>query len=48
MGEILVEDVREKVGIIPTVGKVDVELIFDPPWNQEMMSEAARLEAGLM
>jgi len=48
MGEILVEDVREKVGIIPTVGKVDVELIFDPPWNQAMMSEAARLEAGLM
>ena len=48
MGEFLVEDVREKVGIIPTVGKVDVELVFDPPWNMEMMSEAARLEAGMM
>ena len=48
MGEILVEDVKEKVGIIPTVDKVDVELVFDPPWNQGMMSEAARLEAGLM
>ena len=34
--------------IIPTVGKVDVELVFDPPWNMEMMSEAARLEAGMM
>ena len=48
MGDILVQDVREKVGIIPTVGKVDVELVFDPPWNMEMMSEAARLEAGMM
>lgn len=48
MGEILIEDVREKVGIIPTVGKVDVEMVFDPPWNQSMMSEAAQLEAGLL
>lgn len=48
MGEILVEDVKEKIGIIPTVGKVDVELVLDPPWNQSMMSEAAQLEAGLL
>ncbi len=48
MGEFLVADVREKVGIIPTVSKVDVELVYDPPWNMEMMSEAARLEAGMM
>lgn len=48
MGEILVEDVKEKLGIIPTVGKVDVELVFDPPWSQSMMSEAAQLEAGLL
>ena len=48
MGEILVEDVREKVAIIPTVVAVDVEMVFDPPWNQDMMSEAAKLEVGLM
>jgi probable FeS assembly SUF system protein SufT len=48
MGEFLVEDIKEKVRIIPTIGKVDVELIFDPPWNQGMMSEAAQLEAGLL
>jgi probable FeS assembly SUF system protein SufT len=48
MGEILVEEARQKLGIIPTVGEVDVQLVFDPPWSQEMMSEAARLEAGLM
>ena len=48
MGEILVEDVREKIAVIPTVSEVHVDLVFDPPWNQEMMSDAARLEAGLM
>ena len=48
MGPILVQDVQEKIGIIPTVGKVDVELVLDPPWNQTMMSEAAQLEAGLL
>jgi len=48
MGEILLEDVREKISILPTVEAVNVELVFDPPWNQSMMSEAARLEAGLL
>ena len=48
MGEILVEDVREKIGMIPTINGVSVELVFDPPWNQSMMSEAAQLEAGLL
>ena len=48
MGEILVEDVREKIALIPTIKDVAVELVFDPPWNQSMMSEAAQLEAGLM
>ncbi|MGI9343329.1 MAG: putative Fe-S cluster assembly protein SufT [Gammaproteobacteria bacterium] len=48
MGDILVQDVRERVGIIPTISKVDVELVLDPPWNQTMMSEAAQLEAGLL
>jgi probable FeS assembly SUF system protein SufT len=48
MGEILAQDVREKVEVIPTVDRADVELVFDPPWNQSMMSEEARLEAGLL
>ena len=48
MGDVLTQDVREKVEIIPTVERADVELVFDPPWNREMMSEEARLEAGLM
>ncbi len=48
MGDVLVQDVREKLEIIPTVANVAVELVFDPPWNQSMMSEAARLQTGMM
>lgn len=47
MGEILVEDVREKIELIPTVSEARVFLVFDPPWNQMMMSEEARLEMGM-
>ena len=48
MGDILAQDVRDKIEIIPTVMAANVDLVFDPPWNQSMMSEAARLEAGLL
>ncbi|MBV8783885.1 MAG: putative Fe-S cluster assembly protein SufT [Gammaproteobacteria bacterium] len=47
MGEILVDDVRDKLKRIPTVREVKVELTFDPPWDQSMMSEAARLQTGM-
>ncbi len=47
MGEILVEDVRGKLEMIPTVTEADVELVFDPPWSRSMMSEVARLETGM-
>lgn len=48
MGDILVEDVRTKVERVPTVSEADVDLVFDPPWNQSMMSDAARLETGML
>jgi len=48
MGPVLVADAQEKVAIIPTVADVNVELVFDPPWNQTMMSDEARLQTGLM
>jgi len=47
MGDILVDDVRSKIEMIPTVVEADVELVFDPPWTRHMMSEAARLETGM-
>ena len=48
MGDILTEDVKEKIQIIPAIEAADVELVFDPPWSQTMMSEEAQLEAGLL
>ncbi len=48
MGEILVADVKEKVERIPGVRGAEVELVFDPPWHQSMMSDAARLQTGMM
>lgn len=48
MGDILAQDVRDKLEIIPTIMAATVDLVFDPPWNQSMMSEAALLEAGLL
>ena len=47
MGETLVADVREKILMVPTVTTADVELVFDPPWTREHMSEAARLQTGM-
>lgn len=47
MGPYLVDDVRSKLQQIPNVTEVNVELVFDPPWNPGMMSEAARLQTGL-
>ena len=47
MGEVLVDDVRSKLELIPTVIEADVELVFDPPWSMERISEDARLELGL-
>jgi len=48
MGEILVDDVRNKLELIPTVTEAEVELVFDPPWGRHMMSEAAKLETGML
>lgn len=48
MGEILVQDAQEKISVIPTIADVRVELVFDPPWHQGMMTDEARLQTGLM
>jgi probable FeS assembly SUF system protein SufT len=47
MGDILVDDVRSKLKLVPTISHVNVELTFDPLWNHNMMSEVARLETGM-
>jgi probable FeS assembly SUF system protein SufT len=47
MGGVLAEDVKQRLESLPEVTEATVELVFDPPWNQNMMTEAARLELGL-
>jgi len=47
MGPVLVSDVERRVGQVPNVDKVVVELVFDPAWNRDMMSEEAQLSLGL-
>ena len=48
MGEILVDDVRSKLEMIPTVAEADVELVFDPPWSKHMISDSVLLETGIL
>ena len=48
MGDILVDDVRSKLELVPTVKRVTVDLTFDPPWNHSMMSDVAKLETGML
>lgn len=47
MGEAIAEEVCDKVLALPQVGEATVDLVFDPPWNRSMMSEAALLTLGL-
>jgi probable FeS assembly SUF system protein SufT len=48
MGDVLIDDARTKLELIPTVVEADVDLVFDPPWNHSMMSDAAKLETGML
>ena len=48
MGPVLAQDVKGRVESLGGVGPVDVEVVLDPPWNPNMMSEAARLQLGFM
>jgi probable FeS assembly SUF system protein SufT len=47
MGPMLAQDVQNKLLSIEGVDEATVELVWDPPWNQGMMSEAAKLQLGL-
>jgi probable FeS assembly SUF system protein SufT len=47
MGPVLIGDVEYRLGRVPNVDLVEVELVFDPPWSRDMMTEEAQLELGL-
>lgn len=48
MGPILQQDVEQKVSSIPGVKETAVFLVWDPPWNRDMLSDAAKLQLGMM
>ena len=47
MGNVLKADVERKLGGLPEVKEVTVQVVFDPPWHPGRMSEAAKLQLGL-
>lgn len=48
MGEYLKADVEEKLGQVPGVKQVDVEIVWEPVWDRDRMSEAAKLQLGML
>jgi probable FeS assembly SUF system protein SufT len=48
MGDYLKRDVEAKLQSLPGVNEVEVDVVLDPPWDQSRMSDAARLQLGLM
>jgi metal-sulfur cluster biosynthetic enzyme len=47
MGPVIADEVERKVSALNSVKNVKVELVWEPQWNQGMMSEAAQLELGM-
>jgi probable FeS assembly SUF system protein SufT len=48
MGDVLKADIQGKMASLPRVTETDVDVVLDPPWDQSRMSDAARLQLGLM
>jgi probable FeS assembly SUF system protein SufT len=48
MGDVLREDIKGKLLSVPDIRDADVQVVFDPPWSLQMMSDAAKLQLGMM
>lgn len=48
MGPVIALDAKQKVLSIPAIKTAEVEIVFDPPWDQSMMSDVAKLELGML
>ena len=48
VADVMPQQVKEEISYMEGVKDVDVEITFDPPWDQEMITEEAKLELGLL
>jgi FeS assembly SUF system protein len=48
IADVLLDDVKNQVTAVPGVASFRLDLVFEPPWNKDMMSEEARLELGFL
>jgi probable FeS assembly SUF system protein SufT len=48
MGPVIVADARDKLLSIPDVDDVEIDLVFDPPWDRAMISDEAKLQLGML
>lgn len=46
--DFIIEDINQKLGSIHGVNNVNVEVVFEPEWNKDMMTEEAKLDLGFM
>lgn len=46
--DFLVEDIKQKVGSVEGINSVNVNIVFEPEWTQDRMSEEAKLELGFL
>lgn len=46
--DFILEDVRQKLESIPGLEKVEIELVFEPEWDKDMMSDDAKMELGFI
>jgi len=48
MGPVIAEDVKRKIESLATVNHAEIDIVFDPPWTQDRMSNAAQLQLGIL
>ncbi len=48
MGPVLVADIEQRIRSIKEINEVKIDLVFDPPWNRNMMSDVAKLQLGML
>lgn len=48
MADVIKKDIERRIATLPSVKKVSIDIVWDPPWDQTRLSEAAKLQLGLL